>query len=112
VRDQERSRLAIVARGREHGERAALLGTERHRPGNSARSRVGHLPNVPPFVIASLDPVEELPGLLVGKHHADITGRNPRGTLRVKFMALDKRHAFVNEAASTMTTPCNRPRRL
>jgi hypothetical protein len=119
VRDQERLRRAVVARGREHGECTALLGTEHHRPGNSARSR-----GLPSFVITPLDPVEELSGLFVGKHHAHITGRNPCRTLRFKFVALAERHTFVegiirnttqaltSDAASTITTPCNRPRRL
>jgi hypothetical protein len=95
VRDQERLRHAAVARRREHGECTALLGTEHHKPGKSARSTVGHFSNLPSFVIAPLDPVEELSGLFLGKHHADITGRNPCRTLRIKFVALHKQHAFV-----------------
>ena len=38
-------------------------------------------PNLLPFAIAPLDPVEKLSGLFLGKHHADIAGRNPRRTL-------------------------------
>ena len=33
-------------------------------------------PNLPSLAIALLDPVEKLSGLFLGKHHADITGRN------------------------------------
>jgi len=37
-RGQERLRSAVAARDCEHGERAALLPTEHHSSGNSARS--------------------------------------------------------------------------
>jgi hypothetical protein len=50
--------------------------------------------SLPPFAIAPFDSVEELSGLFSGKHHADITGWNPRCALLVKFVAVDKRHTI------------------
>jgi hypothetical protein len=82
------------------------------------------LPDLPPFAVAPLDPVEKLLGLFAREHHADITRRNPPRALGIQLMAFDKRHTFVNgiirdttralisEAASTITTPCNRPCRV
>ncbi len=51
--------------------------------------------DLPPFAIAPLDPVEKLGCLFVRKHHADITRRNQRRPGGVKFVAFDKRRAFV-----------------
>ncbi len=53
------------------------------------------LPDLPPFAISPLDPVEKLFRLFGREHHADITGGNPSRTLGVKFMDLDKPRAFV-----------------
>jgi hypothetical protein len=60
-----------------------------------ATAPTAQLPDLPPFAISPLDPVEELFRLFGREHHADIAGGNPSCTLGVKFMALDKRHAFV-----------------
>ncbi len=112
VRDQERLSHAAVARRREHGECTALLGTEHHKPGKSARSTVGHFSNLPSFGIAPLDPVEELSGLFLGKHHADITGRNPCRTLRIELVTFDKRHAFVSGVISNTNAGADQRSRL
>jgi hypothetical protein len=79
-------------------------------------------PGLPPFANASLDP--KLFALFAREHHADITGENPSRTLVIRFMALNERtplsralsatptQALISDAASTITTPCNRPCRL
>jgi hypothetical protein len=49
---------------------------------------------LPPFIIAPLNSVEGLSRRFLGKHRADITGRNYRRLGGVKFVALEKRYAF------------------
>jgi hypothetical protein len=112
VCDQEWLRRASVSWRRKHGECTALFGIEHYLPGNSARTRVRYFPSLPSFVIVPLHPVEELSGFFVGKHHADIAGRNPRRTFRIKFVALDKRHAFVESIIRNTNASANQRGRL
>jgi len=68
--------------------------------------------DLPPFAIASFDLVEKPGRLFARKHHADITGRNPRRPHGVKFVALRKRRALVEGAIRSAYAGAEQRRRF